>query len=350
VQDFKLSPVASVQALSAVQSDYAAAIRTLSVALPQIAARIPGGPSASPAGGFVMRDAVQMGSRMLRDMPAIAPRQSEIIWAKADPAFRPTPLSQCASGFARRNGAHLSSLQLRPMYTGAELKVENAPFVPRDELFVPKVPYCNVLAAAVTVDEPQPEPVVTPAPRLVAVPPVQAVKFEEHFGGGWEDWVGGTADWKVDIAGVRTGSLALYKPTLELSDYDLEFLARIDTHSVTWVVRAAENNSHIRCTLSAVEGGQLEFSRAVVRDGVADTAAISSTRVTGKPRTAITVRMSVAGPVFSASVDGKTIDSWVDDRLATGGIGFMGTPDDRARLYWVRVSSPAAPSKEHYIQ
>src|SRR5262249_51246867 len=209
------------------------------------AARIPAGPAASPAGGFVVRDAVQMASRMLRDMPAIEARPSEIIWAKTDPAFRPTPLSQCASGFARRNGAHLSSLSLRPMYTGAEVRMVNAPFVPRDELFVPKVPYCNVLAAAATVEEPQAEPVVTPAPRLVAVPPAQAVKFEEHFGGGWENWVGGMADWKVDIAGVRTGSLALYKPTLELSDYDLEFLARIDTHSVTWGIRAAEKDPHI---------------------------------------------------------------------------------------------------------
>jgi hypothetical protein len=60
--------------------------------------------------------------------------------------------------------------------------------------------------------------------------------------------------------------------------------------------------------------------------------------------------MSVAGPDFSISIDGKIIDSWVDDRLATGGIGFMGAADDRARLYWVRVGSPGTPSKEHTIQ
>jgi hypothetical protein len=64
----------------------------------------------------------------------------------------------------------------------------------------------------------------------------------------------------------------------------------------------------------------------------------------------MTVRMSVAGPVFSISIDGNTIESCQDDRLAAGGIGFMGAPDDRARLYWVRVHSPAAPSKEHSVQ
>jgi hypothetical protein len=177
----------------------------------------------------------------------------------------------------------------------------------------------------------------------------EVIRHEEHFDSGWDNWVGGVSDWKVDIAGVRTGSLALYLPTLEMSDYDLEFLARIDTRSVGWVVRAAGKDSYVKCTLTTVDGGKLEFSRAVVREGVAEATVTASQRVAGKPRTAFTVRMSLAGPVFSVSVDGNTIESWVDDRLATGGIGFAGTPDDRARLYWVRVQSPAVPGKEHTV-
>jgi len=86
-----------------------------------------------------------------------------------------------------------------------------------------------------------------------------------------------------------------------------------------------------------------------VQGGVTEAPIASFTHAPGKPRTTFTVRMSVAGPVFSVTIDGKTIDSWVDDRLATGGIGFVGAPDDRARLYWVRVSSPAASSKEHTV-
>jgi hypothetical protein len=43
------------------------------------------------------------------------------------------------------------------------------------------------------------------------------------------------------------------------------------------------------------------------------------------------------------------MDTWVDDRLATGGIGFVGAAEDRARIYWVRVCTPAAPGKE-YVQ
>jgi hypothetical protein len=128
-----------------------------------------------------------------------------------------------------------------------------------------------------------------------------------------------------------------------MRDYDLEFLARIDSRSVNWVVRAAGRDTYLQCTITAVEGGKLEFSRAAVNGGVAEAAVTASQRATGKPRTAMTVRMSVAGPVFSVGIDGKTIDSWVDDRLASGGIGFVGVPEDRARLYWVRVHSPSDP-------
>jgi hypothetical protein len=233
----------------------------------------------------------------------------------------------------------------------SEVQMTGAPFAVRDDFFVPRVPYQNVLAAAiVTADEPAPaQPMTPPPPAPILVRAPEVVRFEEHFDAGWDNWVGGVSDWKVDVAGVRTGSLALYLPTLEMSDYDLEFLARIDTRSVSWVVRAESRDTYLKCTITAKEGGQLEFSRALVKNSEAETPSVASQRVAGKPRTAMTVKMSVAGPAYSVSIDGKTIESWVDDRLATGGVGFSGTPDDRARLYWIRVQSPAASGKEQTV-
>jgi hypothetical protein len=66
---------------------------------------------------------------------------------------------------------------------------------------------------------------------------------------------------------------------------------------------------------------------------------------TGK--TAVTLRTRVAGNEFTVSLDGQVIDTWTDSRLATGGIGFMGAPDDRARLYWVKVSPAGQLNKEY---
>jgi hypothetical protein len=347
-----LSPVVRIQTMAAQLRDWAVMARSLEVVLPELPPRLPAGPAGARVKGFDGRPARNAGSSMLRDMPALSPREDGIPWPSAEPRLKPGALSQSASGFARRNGARPFPLSLRPNLSKGASQVATANFVPREDLLLPKIPYCNVLAAATTNEDATSEPPNSPVPvsAPVLVPPSEVVRYEEHFDGGWDNWVGGVADWKVDVAGVRTGGLALYVPTLDLCDYDLEFLARIDSRSVNWVVRAAGSESHLHCTITAVEGGQLEFSHAVVQGGVAEATVVSATRATGKPRATFTVRMSASGPIFSITIDGKTIDSWVDDRLATGGIGFVGAPDDRARLYWVRVSSPAAPSKEHTVQ
>ena len=61
----------------------------------------------------------------------------------------------------------------------------------------------------------------------------------------------------------------------------------------------------------------------------------------------MTVSTHASGDSFTVSVDGKNIDAWDDDRFPMGGIGFIGAPDDRARLYWVRLSSTELTAKEY---
>jgi hypothetical protein len=349
--DSALLPVERARVLAAVYRDSSAVMRELAVTMPEVSAKLPGGPKGAAASGFNGCQAMNTRGRMLRDMPPPGPRQDDFRWAAVDPKYRPAQISQTSSGFSRRNGAHLFPLRLIPNLIDGAPQIETSAFVSREGLCVPVVPYCNVLAAAVTTEGPtEPTPTGVPSPQPMLAPISEVIRYEENFDSGWDNWVGGVSDWKVDVAGVRTGSLALYMPTLDLSDYDLEFLARIDSRTVNWVVRAAGADAHLRCTVTAVPGGELEFSRAIVQGGATEAAIASFTRAPGKQRTTFTVRMSVAGPVFSVTIDGKTIDSWVDDRLATGGIGFVGAPDDRARLYWVRVSSPAASSKEHTVK
>ena len=86
--------------------------------------------------------------------------------------------------------------------------------------------------------------------------------------------------------------------------------------------------------------------RAVIA-GEAEEAVLAPQRIAGKSRSAMTVRTQVIGSEFMVSVDGKTVDHWTEDRLSMGGIGFQGAADDRARLYWVRLSSPQSIPKEY---
>jgi len=183
--------------------------------------------------------------------------------------------------------------------------------------------------------------------RKVESPPAT---LEEHFEAGLNKWQGGTGDWKVDVAGVRAGSLALYSPSLEVGDYALEFLARIESRAVTWVFRAANLTDYYRATLAVAPGGGYEFRRCAVIGGQAEAATVRPIPVampapTGK--TAVTLRTCVAGNEFTVSLDGQVIETWTDSRLTTGGIGFVGAPEDRARLYWVKVTPTGNLSKEY---
>jgi hypothetical protein len=51
------------------------------------------------------------------------------------------------------------------------------------------------------------------------------------------------------------------------------------------------------------------------------------------------VVMSVRGTRFTTWVEGQQVDSWTDDHITSGGVGFFGDPGERARLYWVKVSN-----------
>jgi hypothetical protein len=174
--------------------------------------------------------------------------------------------------------------------------------------------------------------------------------LEEHFDAGLHNWVGGTDDWKVDVAGVRAASLALYSPSLEIPNYLLEFLTRIELHGVTWVFRAASFNDYYKASLAVTPDGGYEFRRCAVIGGSAEEATVrlippASPAPTGK--TAVTLRTRIAGNEFMVSLDGQVIDTWTDARLPSGGIGFVSAPEERARLYWVKVTPIGQFTKEY---
>jgi len=169
-----------------------------------------------------------------------------------------------------------------------------------------------------------------------AAPPENRT-LEERFDAGWQNWMGGFANWTVDAAGARTGSLALYRPSLEWRDYELEFFTRIENHSVNWVFRASNLNDYYMATLTALPGKGYAFTHRQVIRGKAGVASTEPVSILPNPKSAYLIRMKVAADRFSVAVDGQWIATWSDHRLSTGGIGFLGAPDDRARIYWVRV-------------
>jgi len=338
------------QTVSRESRDYASAARDLRLEIPRFAMRQPHSVNGSLRANLIYPGGIPPRNR--KPLPGSEPgKRSQDINLKAqDPTTRGIAVIPEAAGFAKRNGARFFTLALHPTSTLGIKQVASTAFKPQEPKGVPKVAFEGTVAAAIVATPGAGGATDAPAAVKAAAPkvdPSQIVRIEEHFGEGWDNWMGGMEEWKVDVAGVRPGPLAVYVPTMELIDYDLEFLCRIDTRSVTWVVRAANLHEYLQCRLTALQGGELEFSRRAVVNGNVDDPVIAPTRLPGKPRTALTIGASISGDTFTITVDGNTIDSWTDDRFPMGGVGFTGAPDDRARLYWVRIASAELSAKEY---
>jgi hypothetical protein len=169
----------------------------------------------------------------------------------------------------------------------------------------------------------------------------EAIRLEDRFDAGLGNWVGGVADWKVDVAGVRPGALALFAPSLGMADYDLEFLVRIDQKSLSWVFRAADEQNYHLATISNSPQGRT-FTRSSVIEDQPGLSVTTPVRQAGSPKSAVTIHTRVRGNDFTVSMDGEPIERWSDNRLSIGGVGFTGGPEQKARLYWMRLTSDAS--------
>jgi len=174
---------------------------------------------------------------------------------------------------------------------------------------------------------PPPEPEQPPEP------------VHEDFAAGLANWLCANADWRQDIAGVRTGSLALLRPSLNMCDYELEFLGKIENQSLGWVFRAANTSNYhaVRILLDAASG-TTQLARFAVLAGEREEQAAAPLPVTVAQNASCRVKMSIRGSEFKLYINDKPAFAWEDSRLPEGGVGFFSEADDRARLYWVKVT------------
>jgi len=137
---------------------------------------------------------------------------------------------------------------------------------------------------------------------------------------------------------VRTGQLALYRPSAALSDYRLEFFGQIESKSIGWVVRARDMQNyyamkfmwwnpaapHHRHVHYPVVGGRRGTRwNAALRHGARQHAIPCGGGGEGQPRDHFHRRSG------SGSVDGR--------HAGKRRRGFFSEPGERARLYWMKL-------------
>ncbi len=172
-----------------------------------------------------------------------------------------------------------------------------------------------------------------------------AVALNEDFRSGLDDWTSpgdSTTQWSFDATGfVRPGPLALYRPSMGLTDYEMQFLGMIDQKAMSWVIRAADFNNYYVVKLVVLKPGPqttVGITRYAVIGGKPQDRVDTAVPIDARPDMLYRVLLDVHDDSFALSVQGQMVDSWSDARLRRGGIGFFTARGEESRVRWVQVT------------
>lgn len=172
-----------------------------------------------------------------------------------------------------------------------------------------------------------------------------AVALDEDFRSGLDEWASrgdATAAWSFDATGfVRPSALAVYRPSMGLTDYQVQFLGMIDRKALSWVVRAADFDNYYVVKLTVLKPGPLTslgITRYAVIDGKAQDRADTVVPIAARPDMLYRVRLDLHDDSFALAIQGQMVDTWSEPRLRRGGIGFFSARGEESRVRWVQVT------------
>jgi hypothetical protein len=169
----------------------------------------------------------------------------------------------------------------------------------------------------------------------------------DNFKDGMQAWGAApktyAAGWQKNRDGyVRPGDLALFSPSLKLADYRFEFFGQVEKNGLGWAVRAKDPQNYYAVKVKVLEAGLRPIIAVIhypVVGGKAGRRVETPLNVMVHNNEPFQVAVNVKGNRFSASIEGEEVDSWSDDRLPSGGVGFFAEAGDAARLYWMKVTA-----------
>jgi len=170
-------------------------------------------------------------------------------------------------------------------------------------------------------------------------------EYSDDFRSGLDAWSTGpesSLNWAYDSMGfVRPGNLAIFRPTVQAADYEVEFAGDVEQRSLGFVFRAADTNNYQAVKFIITKTGpfpEMHIVRYAVINGREGPKKETPLPATFGRETFFDVRMSIHGNDFTLMVQDKVADCWSDGRLRTGGIGFFCGKGESARVRRVDVA------------
>jgi hypothetical protein len=144
-----------------------------------------------------------------------------------------------------------------------------------------------------------------------------------------------------DPVGSRHGrQLTIYRPSVGMSDYQLQFSAQIETKAIGWFFRETDTQNYYAMKIENLGPGKMAITHFAVIEGRESGYSQRPLGVDARPGATYRVSIDVTGPRFTAYVAGEPVDFWTDNRLKTGALGFMSERDERGATSAVRFSFP----------
>jgi hypothetical protein len=140
---------------------------------------------------------------------------------------------------------------------------------------------------------------------------------------------------------ICTGQLAIYRPSQAFADYHLEFFGEIEKKSLSWAVRARDKQNYYAMKMTVIEPGLrpvIAVQHYAVVGGRKGHRVETPLGIMMHNHEAYRVAVDVKGSRVVTSIEGQEVDSWSDDSLKVGGIGFFSDAGESARVYWVRIT------------
>jgi hypothetical protein len=163
----------------------------------------------------------------------------------------------------------------------------------------------------------------------------------ESWGSAQRQWAPG---WSRHPDGwMRPGQLALFKPSAQYRDYNLDFFADVAADGLGWVVRAKDKQNYHAMRFKVIQDGlrpvigMVHYMVVAGKPGRKTETPLFATMVHKNEPYHVSVQ--VKGNRVVTSIEGQEVDSWVDGVPAEGGVGFFGDASATARLYWMKIAA-----------
>lgn len=157
---------------------------------------------------------------------------------------------------------------------------------------------------------------------------------------GEQGWV---SEWASDEVGSRRGrQLSIYRPSANLSDYQMQFAGQIESKALGWVIRVSDTKNYYGMKIERGNQGSVLYTRFAVVHGRQKDITQKPLAIQARTDTTYSVRLEASGPRFSVYINGEPVDLWTDSALKTGALGFMNEAQESGRTNSVRISLPDA--------